>query len=43
MTSAKMKSLKSNANQAVIVLLLIIGIERGVLDKEGQIKKKRTL
>jgi hypothetical protein len=40
MTKSKMKSIKSNANQAVKVLLLIIGIERGKLDKKGQIKKK---
>lgn len=37
----KMDSLKSNANQAVIILLRIIGISKGRLDAEGKLIKKR--
>ena len=35
-----MESIRTNANEAVIVLLRIIGIERGILDKNGQLSKK---
>jgi len=37
----KMDSLKNNANQAVIILLRIIGISKGRLDAEGRLIKKR--
>jgi hypothetical protein len=37
----KMDSLKSNANQAVIILLRIIGISKGLLNDEGKLIQKR--
>ena len=37
----KMDSMKSNANQAVIILLRIIGISKGRLNEEGKLTQKR--
>lgn len=37
----KMDSLKNNANQAVIILLRIIGITKGLLNEDGKIIQKR--
>jgi hypothetical protein len=37
----KMDSLKSNANQAVTILLMIIGISKGLLNDEGKPIQKR--
>lgn len=41
MTKKKLKAQKKNANAAVVMLLRILGIKRGVLDEEGKFVKKK--
>lgn len=40
-TKKKMESIKKNANTAVIMLLRIIGIIKGVMDEKGRLVKKK--